>query len=493
MICFCTSGTTIYANEKQSKNDVVFSKSLNQRSNNLALHTLYLLEFEAGYGYLLNYTADKSGFYAVETYGETDTYLVVEGTNIYLEDDNSGYNLDASIGLYLQEGANIQIYVFGATATTSGSTIFQVRRQRATIYTFNYGEDDIDTTPDLATPYTWLNTQFMTTSITNADASSVAEGDAAHLTRLSSEVFFFSGHGPKWKDNDGNIVGYGGAANFMNDTKLYASNLTAGAMGTTKVAMWSACYSARSDNQWGKSLIQESVAAGAKSAVGFQDSVPVSSAKVFTDQFFIELGNTMSVSAAAQSAADAVLWPWDKAKDYQIAGDGSYVVFTNNIVPRNVATLDSQLLEQFNLDTKNDKYASYDIGTNGKRFFKVISNCLTNDYYDVYYNENNEIVKIEKSACSIEGDSFATSLVYQTRSVSTPIEVSVNSNKYNLNDSDEYNVIINYKGETIPVRMIYATYTCEIAEGMLNEISEVFCYNLKTGERIDYSEINQAK
>ena len=122
----------------------------------------------------------------------------------------------------------------------------------------------------------------------NAPASFVDITIASTFKVLNSEVVFFSGHGDAghltFIDSNGNR------------NRLYDTSTLFSSMSNTKVAVWSACKSAVDPDGTGsrRSIAQKSIDMGAKSAIGWNDVTYVPAAKKWTDQFFLELGNTMT-------------------------------------------------------------------------------------------------------------------------------------------------------------------------------------------------------
>ena len=107
-------------------------------------------------------------FYVVETTGSKDTYLTVEGLSSgTLTDDDSGSGLNACIG-FRGENKNITIKLRGYSASITGNTTLQIRKQQAAMFGFQYpsgrsktkDSGDINTAPDLEKPASVLQSMY---------------------------------------------------------------------------------------------------------------------------------------------------------------------------------------------------------------------------------------------------------------------------------------------------------------------------------------------
>lgn len=240
--------------------------------------TVYSGTLTAGSTDTYYFTPTYSGMFTVETFGSTDTYGTVSGNNgsIFPTDsnDDAGSGTNFAIGFYQEAGNTTTITVRHYNSTSgTGSYTLQVRDQRAQIYTFDYGNGDIDTTADSETPRSWLSAMGYSVGVyENKEAAHIDATIASTFKRLNSEVFFFSGHGMSGSVCFMSSSGY----NYLNDTSSYF-----GDMSNTKVAVWSACYSAVDPDGTGtrKSMAQKSIDKGARSAIGWTEVTNVTAAK----------------------------------------------------------------------------------------------------------------------------------------------------------------------------------------------------------------------
>lgn len=98
----------------------------------------------------------------METRGNLDTYLTIEGLGITpLTNDDGGVGNNACIGFRGVKGW-ITIKLRCYSPSLSGTTELQIRKQQAVMYGFDYGGTDIDTTSDPTEPYLDLRNTYYT-------------------------------------------------------------------------------------------------------------------------------------------------------------------------------------------------------------------------------------------------------------------------------------------------------------------------------------------
>lgn len=281
--------------------------------SNININIKYNVFLQPGEISYFTYTPDGDYYYVVETYGHSDTKLQV--TNTYcgtIIDDNSGSEFNAKIEFRGIKDKPIYISTKFNNPNISGTYTLQLRKQRASMFAYedSNGNSTID---DLNTPYSKLNPMFETIKYVNTSASDALTNDERSLAKINSEIMYFTGHGYK---TDQNNKGYGVAFKTGGITTSKSIN-----MDRTKVAMWAACYSANSTNSKKLSIAEYSVNKGAKSAVGFTETVSFSSSRTFTNRFFTKLSEGATVKEAASYGASGLVWPWDNGKKYVIFGD----------------------------------------------------------------------------------------------------------------------------------------------------------------------------
>ncbi len=227
-------------------------------------YTVYSGTLIAGSTDIYYFTPTRTGMFTVESFGSTDTFVTISGhVESYYDidsNDDGGAGSNFAIGFYQNSGQKTTIKVrhFDSMFGTGAYTL-QVRDQRAQIYTFDYGEDDINTHDDSTIPTSELRALGYSVGVhQNKPVSHLNSTVATTFTRLNSEVIFFSGHGNE------------GLSTFINSSgdyeHLFDNSSEFTSMSNTKVAVWAACYSAvkpnDNDGNSRRSIAQKSIDMG---------------------------------------------------------------------------------------------------------------------------------------------------------------------------------------------------------------------------------------
>ena len=457
--------------------ELIEFKTQYPNGKNIELNTIYTSTFSAAgqvdkYYYTMPFNTSYG--YVFETYGDTDTLVTVkQGT---YSDDNSGTGLNAAVGFlgvdWVPDNRVLEITVTHAKNGT-GTYSFHIRRQRAQIYTSKY--DDIDTTGDAEIPYNYLNDycNYHVLDRRNKSAFHVNEIDSTGLTRINSEVFFFAGHGT----TNGVVVFFDGENDsYYNDTSMPS-------VANTKLAVWANCYSAIAEDGH-ESIAQTSVNNGERASIGWPVSIPNASASKFTNNLFKSLAGAKTISEATEEASNSILLPFDYIHDYVIFGDGSTTIQS----PYNINSKKSPIKNINNniIDYENFEYEEYIMPNGTKRYYKLIDNVISNDYYvtdsdgNIIYNSDTDITKEEISEADRD-DYFEKTISYNFSK-----KVKANGLTFDkLLNTKSYDVYVKLNDELIPVRITYSEYTNS------DNISytDVVCINLKDNSLINYEEI----
>ena len=414
------------------------------------------------------YLSDEM-YYVVETRGNLDTYLTIEGLgSTSLTNDDGGIGNNACIGFKGIKGwITIKLRFF--SSTLSGTTELQIRKQQAVMYGFDYGGTDIDTTSDLTDPYIDLRNTYYTHKFsynTQHTPSHMLSLDARNYARINSEVVFFTGHG--------NIGGVYFPSGWLNSYEL--TN-----MENTKIAVWAACYSSKS-NEYEVSMTQASINAGAKSAVRWPVTTTTISSKTFTNRLFSKLASGATIQEACAYADNGIIWPWDNIHDYEIFGSNSTTIAYNipnkaSFSMSNLTPLINSFEERYE-ETNN--WSTFEI--NGEtRVYRTINGCITNDFY-IIKKENGNIVDIKHSGVFVDNAQIQP-IVKASSSVKKTI--MVDSLFMNLSNTRSYVVYYTMNNVLVPIEIKYCTYISE--KGFAYE--EAICTNLNNGNEISYEEI----
>lgn len=402
-----------------------------------------------------NYVVETSKYNNINV----DTYLTISNlSNGIVSNDDGGKGNYSLICFNNQGGRDIAISVRFYNSNQSGSFYLQIRKQQAIYYGFEY-PDGLNTISDLDKPYSYFEDFYESYKFENEINSHFLGLDFRDIERYNSEIVFVSGHGYKTDDSKGTGVAFG-------ETAIYIDNILD--MSNTKIAVWSACYSSNTNNRYQTSLIDKSVECGADSAIGFYDSVDSSSARTFTNNIFKRLSQGYSISEAAEYASNSIIWPWDKVKNYRIAGSLSTTltdpIYTKSIITENSET---KIMESYQHLTSKQEYKVYDFGV------------ITRYYYSIDGIITNKFVDIPKNVYDFE-------CCFDTLTTETNFEILPIIEKINEDNNIIYLI---EDGVATPVSITYYTHVGEDGRSYCR----TECINLNNGDFIDYSEINSVK
>ena len=419
---------------------------------------------------VFSYMPLYSGFYTLETFGSVDT--IIEINNNYtgtICDDNSGVGNNGRIDFIAQIYVPISIRI-KLKNNALGSTTMQIRKQKLSSFGFSGG--GINTIPDLNAPYNSFSGIFDCSKYENANASYALSNDERSLSRINSEIMFFSGHGCS-NNVSSSICFDNNSAISTNDTLC---------LNQTKFSLLAGCETGVRISNTIPSIAEYFVDSGSKSSIGFNDIIGVTSSKVFTDFFFARLVTGGSIYESAQYAAWHILWPWDSIKNYSIFGDGniriveesvSNYVFELPILPNSV---DTDLLIQINngfIETGSDNMFVY---------YEEINNTYSSNVIILEY-ENDVLVN------TIDG----TNPYFYILDVNPlfvgqpkPQTLTIDNNVWTYVNTKISNVIYyNFEGIMTPVELNYCSFQNSYGYSMEMPI----CFNLANGNMINYQDI----
>lgn len=430
-------------------------------------------------------------FYVVETTGLKDTYLTIEGLSSgTLTDDDSGSGLNACIGFRGEKNKNIIIKLRGYSTSTTGITILQIRKQQAAMFGFQYpsgklnakDSGDINTAPDLEQPALALQSMYNINKYNSSTTSGsiMSNNDERSIPTYNSEVLFFSGHGYYSDDGNGNKT-YGFGVAFPSGGFGINQILD---MSNTKIAVWAACYSANQNNSYNSSMVHKSVEKGAKAAIGWVDSTGVASSKKFTDAFFNALAEGKTVAEAAENGKSKVFWPWDSVRKYTLVGNGNTVINTAIATRSAQVSLDVSLKDEFLQRTQIGQWTQVFDSNDQIRYYKTINDCLTNDFYEVKFDSNQEIVAVMHSGIYINDEPILPDVMSSTISYNNCTQLAM-ANSDELIKYESHMVYVSLGAEIVPVLLEYNTFGDSSGRVYL----DIVCTNLNDGTLIDYGEI----
>ncbi len=430
-----------------------------------------LIPFILGYSNNIQFKIPDNKYYIVETFGNLNTTLTIENLSCgTIIDYDSGEDNNAMLGFQGEQGAIINIIINPNTNTFLTSCQLQIRRQQAVLYGFDYIDyngNRLNTTTDLNTPYNELCNIYQTNKFINEEVTHIMAEDERGIPRLNSEIMFFSGHGSFFHVEFPNSI--------LTESSIPELNC--------KLAYWSSCNSAQIDNI-SQNLVDKSIIMGALCSIGYTTSVDTYSSRIFSNKFFQKLADGYTITAAAQSAKNALFWPFNSARNYRIAGDGSITITTPNPVPKSASMLNKTLVNEFNDLIKHEKLYAYALENNLIRYFRTIDGYLTNECYDVVYDDKNNVCEISHRGLNIDNVE-----VLEKRRFDTAISDSIQKDDtvfYNLKEVKTHIIYYNFGKYITPVEINYCDYYSPKYQSFYQD---VICINLATGEYIDYRDI----
>ncbi len=444
-----------YGNDGNTDNDHWYFEDI-------TLNEKTLVHLAAGQTKTFEITIPDNKYYAVETmkFGSyvLDTYLTVSNLstgNAY--DDNSGEGAYSFIGFNNQGGRNLTISVRLRDSSASGMFYLQIRKQKAVFYGAKYS--DINSIPCLNEAYNGFCNLYDSHRYENKEASHFLETDERGYNRYNSEIMLFAGHGCL---NDCYI-------RFYNDTDIAPIDIKN--MSNVRIAVWVACCSANTDNNSAHtSFVDRAVSIGAKSSLGFPDSVSQLSAQSFTNNLFKKLSEGYTVGDAAAYAANQLLLPWDDAKNYRIAGSSSITLTTPNYTKNSLTPSQNSTQENYYNLINNNEYVTFDNGDT-IRYYLTINGIISNQFVDVAKAGRSQQAFVAQNY-NVNGDITVLPALYEYDTTSTSTE-------------EKHIVYIIENNIATPVLISYVT----VAEENGTAYLDVICRNLNNGEYIDYEEI----
>lgn len=462
-------------------NNNYFTKTVKAETSDaqeIQLNTKYTVTLEKGSQKHFTIDITDSSYYVVETRGDLQVRVQVDYNGKRYSDFTSGVDYNGCIG-FVGANTTVEITLQNVFIWNTGTTELQVRKQQAVLYGFNYEDGDINTIPDLSVPYNKLNGKYQTykyTDNTNHDREHMEQVDSRGYKRINSEIVFYSGHGVS------------GGLCFPND---YMSIMNWPSMENCKVAVWSACMSANSDNIYDKSVNQAAIAAGARASIGWGDTISTASSKIFTDRLFNKLAEGATIGDACSYAKNGIIWVWDNVRDYELLGDSQTTIAVNDFDKINptypgTSTNSESVIQSISKSNINkligieNNYLVLEAGLNVKRYYKTINGYPTNQYFDTT-NDGYVLNNMQ----NVESTLLSYNTILPINIIQSIISNSeLNKAGYILNNVEKHIIYYIKNNVATPIEIQYCTYEKE--NGVFCEVN---CINLNNGSLIDYSEI----
>ncbi|MBN2605319.1 MAG: hypothetical protein JXR62_05835 [Bacilli bacterium] len=467
----------------------------------LSLNYLYETSISsAGETDTFKFTPSTSGYYVIETYGILDTYMSrYLSPYLTLTNDDGGERLNSNMGFSATSGQQYTFNIKAFSSSATGLYYIQVRRQTASIMTFDYGPGEIDTTNDAVYPISQLTSMgYIALDFQNSSETTLKDHDFTGIDRFNKEIIMFSGHGGP---------GYAQVSNYLFDTStLYSTELPY--MGNVKLAIWATCHSANESGTL-NSTSKQSVLNGARSSIGWPDTTTTISSAVFTSNLFFKLNQGYTIDAAASYASSQVIFPWDNVKDYIVYGDGNTTISSSvNNKQNSVSYIPLYNDDPFwminysnpitfssndNSMKISENIASIDLGVKFNemqvtRNYMMIEGYLTNVYYDTIDNGSIEVNRSFNQLNDYElvGNKSISKNDFEINYQ----KLSGNFVNYQIFSVEEHKVFIKDSDHLKFVKIAYVTFY----NSMNNTwVSEAYAYDIITGEELTYFEIGFEK
>ena len=453
------------------------------------LNSVIVAYLDAGDVYEYNFTATQSGVYAVETNGYTDTYGTLgkyDSNHVWqtYSDDDSGEGRNFNIGFYLQANATAVITVRHYNQTSGTGTFnIHVHRQKANVFTYNYSDGSLNTHPQATVPVSCCSTMgYLSTNFQNSPFYVYTGNCTGNVeSNINAEVFMISCHGAAGRAT----IPVG--SDITNENLQDIDSL---AMKNTKLALWNCCESAvvnsSSPSPYNISLIQASLVAGAKCAIGWSGSVYSFDLETWTDTFFDYLDDGYTIQESRANAINDFFDPYNNliGKCIMVGESGRIIdapavnIKGNSTGQSTIEELKTQLEEE----QKAFVFTAYNYENGMTRYYKTIDGQITNDYYDVY---EDAVCKSKASISKSEAESIEDSSHrdYSDVVVDPDISIEVDGVVYDrIVSVDECFMYFKTNGSILPIIVQTTIYENEYG---IQECSKK-CFDLKNNTELDY-------
>ena len=309
LLCSCTNGLLIRNHVRDNNRSIIIDDQLDSISTSISLNeykTKYLGPGQLGY---YKFTPADNCYYVIDVSSSsynTKVQALSNGFNTVVT-TNYGTNDNSILYIHAQQSMTIYFQVRFYNSYDSGFVTAQIRKQTFSMFAFNYGWFDINTTGDMTSPGNTFGSTFDCHANSNYTVSQATATDDRHLPKINSEISFFAGHGAP------------GSLKFSNNTLYNTSNTTS--LNKVRVGVLASCESAKTKPGVPVSIAEYFTNKGAKSCLGFVESINNDVASDFTDYLFARLyiGESLS-DASYYAASNSASSSSDPIYSYQIFG-----------------------------------------------------------------------------------------------------------------------------------------------------------------------------
>lgn len=328
-----------------------------------------------------------------------------------------------------------------------------------------------------------LESDMTTTFIKNVDTTT-------GLVPLCSPIYIFRGHGAVDSTNTITGVTYstgtetsGGRSSWLMADDIYnlSTNTTVFNMNGNKFSAWIGCQTAKGSN----TITEASWKAGSTCSLGFEKNIGTSAANRFTLNMFKEIEEGYSIANAVDRAHSGISFWFSGLESAKFYGNSSIILkpyvpssFSNMQISAKSYSFDENILNGYRFMYENSR------GTL-KRYIKIINGYVSDDYIDVYY-ENNNIIGYYKSKSTYTSNDILRVSEFknyfkQTDNYRIPETICSEGILFDsIVNTDTYEQIFSYNNNIIPLRFYVTTY--QNSSG--NSCLDIKIINVKTRELV---------
>lgn len=421
-------------------------------------------------------------YYVVETWGDADTKLIISGGiygSGYITDTNSGVNNNAYIE-FLSTGTNnspvtMSISLMLETNSFVKNTTIIVREETASMYGFNYGKHEINTTSFVDHPYNILSKNYNASKYLNNENAHLGLDDIRGMPRYDSEVLLIFGHGIE------SLGAPGQGMAFMNNSSFTVYDYYDITTPHTKFVFFGGCETATDDAT--QNITEYAVdLGGAKCSLGFKDLISPKSLKIFIKHFFNKIDEGASIRRATEYGMSRVRLWFTSLNRYVVYGDGSVtLVPTSTASTCDLTPIDLSLFEEYQNRSLGLTFNFNQLTEHYTRQYFQYNGYMTTDYYQFQYDDEGNMIEANHSGCYFNENNVLPILITSTP---TPSIAEIGGDVYTtLVNTETYIVYHTIDNVSIPFEVKYCDYT---DTDMNVTFRNVYCTNLYSGASIDY-------
>lgn len=328
---------------------------------------------------------------------------------------NHVYNLSngQAFDVFLKANTIYYVYIFDSDDNLDSRYTIRVRQFVATYHSHDFPNDInriLDSSADMNLKYVHKNNMTVARAKTECD-------ELTGKRDFNSEIFVYSGHGYNgYACYDGSsIFNYFGASELPS-------------MSNCELAVWDCCQSSK--KYLIRSLVSESIEKGAKTVIGWYESIPAIAAEDYMDRLFeqLALGKTVKQASDASIVQNHFASTDVIVSSITIAGNNDNIIFPINEYSYEINQQSALAYNQsgYMLVNENMEYGA-------KVYSKLINGIPTDDFYVEFYNHG-ELTSVYKSPYFLTAETM--SAVLESQPQASVLYYSSDSIQNNLSYAD---------------------------------------------------------